>query len=68
MQDVLDTKTAYTIVGTAVNPDLVGITLATTLTLPPGATQTDKDTATGQAIAAASRCDPHRSEGPDILE
>lgn len=53
VQDVLDTKTAYPIIGTAVNPDLVGITLATTLTLPPGATQTDKDTATDQAIAAA---------------
>jgi hypothetical protein len=53
VQDVLDTKTAYPITGTAVNPDLVGISLATTLTLPPGATQTDQDTATGQAIAAA---------------
>ncbi|MEO8595857.1 MAG: baseplate J/gp47 family protein [Candidatus Solibacter sp.] len=54
VQEVLNKHTAYPLTGIAVNPDLVGITMATTLTLSPGATQTDKDTATGQALAAAT--------------
>ena len=53
VQDTIDTTVAFPLTGTAVNPDLVGITLATTITLVAGSTQTDKDTAAGQAAAAA---------------
>ena len=40
--------------GTALNPDLVGISLETTISTIAGASQTDKDTAVAQAIAAAA--------------
>jgi hypothetical protein len=36
-----------------VSPDLVGITLATTISMVAGSSQTDRDTAAGQAAAAA---------------
>jgi hypothetical protein len=39
--------------GAAVSPDLVGITLATTISMVAGSSQTDRDTAAGQAAAAA---------------
>jgi uncharacterized phage protein gp47/JayE len=53
VQDTLDQTVAFPLTGTAVNPDLVGISLATTLSLVSGLTQTDKDTAVAQATAAA---------------
>jgi hypothetical protein len=53
VQDTIDTTVAFPLTGTAVNPDLVGISLATTITLVAGSTQVDKDTAAGQAAAAA---------------
>jgi len=39
--------------GSVINPDLIGITFATTITLVAGATSTDQNTAIGQASAAA---------------
>jgi hypothetical protein len=51
--DQEDDDSCFPLTGTAVNPDLVGISLATTITLVAGSTQTDKDTAAGQAAAAA---------------
>jgi hypothetical protein len=53
VQDSIDQTVAFPLTGTALNPNLVGITFATTITLVPGATQTDKDTAASQAIAGA---------------
>jgi hypothetical protein len=53
VQDTIDQNVAFPLTGTAVNPDLVGITLATTISLVAGSSQTDRDTAIGQAAAAA---------------
>lgn len=53
MQDTIDQTVAFPLTGTALNPDLVGFTFATTITTIAGATQTDKDTAVAQASAAA---------------
>jgi hypothetical protein len=41
VQDTLDQTVAFPITGVASNPDLVGITLATTISLVSGTTQTD---------------------------
>lgn len=51
--DQINDKVAFPLTGTALNPDLVGITLATTLTLLPGTTSTDRDSASAQAVSAA---------------
>jgi len=48
-QDTINQAVAYPLTGTVLNPDLVGITLATTIAV---STQTDKDTAAGQAVSA----------------
>jgi hypothetical protein len=53
VQDAIDQNVAFPLTGAALNPDQIGITLATTISTVAGSTQTDKDTATGQAIAAA---------------
>jgi hypothetical protein len=53
VQDAIDQNVAFPLTGIALNPDQIGITLATTISTVAGSTQTDKDTATGQAIAAA---------------
>jgi hypothetical protein len=44
---------AFPLTGVALNPDLVGVTLATTLSLVAGSSQTDRDTASSQTAAAA---------------
>jgi hypothetical protein len=54
VQDAIDQNVAFPLTGTALNPDLVGITLATTLSTVAGSTQTEKDTATGEAIRPIS--------------
>jgi hypothetical protein len=54
VQDTLDQTVAFPITGIASNPDLVGFTLSTTLSLISGTTQTDRDNAIAQANAAAS--------------
>jgi hypothetical protein len=53
VQDTIDQNVAFPLTGAAVNPDLVGITLATTISMIAGSSQTDRDTAIGQAAAAA---------------
>ena len=53
VQDTIDQNVAFPLTGDAVNPDLVGITLATTISMVAGSSQTDQDTAVGQASAAA---------------
>jgi hypothetical protein len=45
VQDTLDQTVAFPITGVVSNPDLVGITLATTISLVSGTTQTDRDIA-----------------------
>lgn len=52
-QDTLDQTVAFPLTGTALNPDLVGVTLATTIALVAGSSQTDRDTAASQTSAAA---------------
>jgi hypothetical protein len=53
VQDAIDQNVAFPLTGAAVSPDLVGITLATTISMISGSSQTDRDTAAGQAAAAA---------------
>jgi hypothetical protein len=52
-QETLDQTVAFPLTGLALNPDLVGVTVATTLTLVAGSSQTDRDTAASQTAAAA---------------
>lgn len=52
-QDTIDQTVAFPLTGTALNPDLVGVSLAVTLSLAASASTTDKDTASSQAVAAA---------------
>lgn len=52
VQDTIDQTVAFPLTGTALNPDLVGITLATTISMTAGSTQTDQDTAVSPATAA----------------
>jgi hypothetical protein len=54
VQDTIDQTVAFPITGLAINPDLVGITFSTTISLVSGTTQTDRDNAISQARAAAS--------------
>jgi hypothetical protein len=53
VQDTIDQNVAFPLTGAAVNPDLVGVTLSTTISMIAGSSQTDRDTAIGQAAAAA---------------
>lgn len=53
VQERIDQTVAFPLTGTALNPDLVGITLSATLSIASGSTQTDRDTVIGQAAAAA---------------
>jgi hypothetical protein len=53
VQDRIEEKAVFPITGTALNPDLVGVTLATTLTITAGASQTDREVAAAQARQAA---------------
>jgi hypothetical protein len=45
VQDTLDQTVAFPVTGVASNPDLVGITLSTTISLVSGTAQTDRDIA-----------------------
>jgi hypothetical protein len=55
VQSQIDDLVAFPLTGTAVNPDLVGISLSTTLPMAAGSTADDQQTAISQGIAAA-RC------------
>ena len=54
VQSAIDASTAWPLVGTAVQPDLVGISLSTTLTFVSGATTSQKSGAIISAQTAAS--------------
>ena len=53
VQDTIDQTVAFPVTGLAVNPDLVGITFATTITLVSGTTATDCGTVISRRPAAA---------------
>lgn len=53
VQAQMNTATAWPIVGVATQPDLIGISLATTLTFVSGATSSQQQTAIANAAAAA---------------
>jgi hypothetical protein len=53
VQQVLDTYSAYPLIGTAIAPDLVGISLDTTVTFVVGASLDDQNTALANATSAA---------------
>ncbi len=52
--DQINQVTAFPLSGTAINPDIVGVSLNTTIKLTAGASSTDKQTASAQAVAAAT--------------
>ena len=52
VQQALNDNAAYPATGTALNPDLVGISLETTIELKSGATTTDQQTAIAAATTA----------------
>lgn len=54
VQDTLNSSIAYPMTALAITPDLVGITLATTITCVSAASQTDQQTAVRLATQAAS--------------
>ena len=60
VQDTIDQTVAFPLTGDAVSPDLVGITMATTISMIAGSSSADGDTAVGQATAAAQVYIKHR--------
>src|SRR5664279_1261896 len=53
VQTTINNNVAFPLTGTAIAPDLVGISLVTTLSMSAGASTTDQDTVIGEAVAAA---------------
>ena len=53
VQQTINDNVAFPLTGTAIAPDLVGISLVTTLSMPAGASSTDGDMVIGEAVAAA---------------
>ena len=54
VQAQMNTATAWPIVGTAVQPDLIGISLSTTITFVSGATSSQQQSAIANAVSAAA--------------
>jgi uncharacterized phage protein gp47/JayE len=53
VQQVINDNIAFPLTGSAIAPDLVGISLVTTLSMATSNSTTDKDTVIGEAVAAA---------------
>jgi len=53
VQQTINDNVAFPLTGTAIAPDLVGISLVTTLAMSAGASTTDQDMVIGEAVAAA---------------
>jgi hypothetical protein len=53
VQQVINDNIAFPLTGSAIAPDLVGISLVTTLSMSAGASSTDQDMVIGEAVAAA---------------
>ena len=53
VQQTINDNVAFPLTGTAIAPDLVGISLVTTLSVSAGASTTDQDMVIGEAVAAA---------------
>ena len=67
IQDALNQTSAFPITGTAINPDLIGISLSTTLTLTSSATQTDQQTAIAAAVQAAQNYINNLAIGQELV-
>jgi phage-related baseplate assembly protein len=67
VQEALNQTAAFPLTGTALNPDLVGISLATTITLAASATQTDQQTAIAAAVQAAQNYINDLSVGQQLI-
>lgn len=67
VQAQLNTATAWPIVGTATQPDLVGISLTTTVTFVSGATTSEQQTAIANAQAAAENYINNLSVGQTLV-
>jgi hypothetical protein len=67
VQDALAGYVAFPITGTALNPDLVGFSLSTTITLSPKATSTDAQTAVSNAVAAVQNYINNLSVGQELV-
>jgi Baseplate J-like protein len=67
VQDALAGFVAFPIVGTALNPDLVGFSLSTTITLSPSATSTDAQTAVSNAVSAVQNYINNLNVGQELV-
>ncbi len=67
VQDTIDQTVAFPVTGLAVNPDLVGITFATTITLVSGTTATDRNTAVAQADRRRQTYSNHLGVGNPLI-
>lgn len=66
-QASMDANTAYPLTGTALAPDLVGISLATTITLQSGLNSIDQSSVVSAAQTAASNYINNLSVGADLV-
>lgn len=67
VQTQMNGATAWPIVGRAVQPDLIGISLATTLTFTSGATSSQQQTAISNAVAAAENYISNLTTGQTLV-
>jgi hypothetical protein len=66
-QQALDENAAYPINGVALNPDLVGISLATSISLKAGASATDQQTAISAATTAVQNYLNNLAIGQELI-
>ena len=67
VQETLNQTVAFPLTGTALNPDLIGISLNTTITLVSSATQTDQQTAIAAAVQAAQNYINNLAVGQELV-
>jgi hypothetical protein len=67
VQQVLNTYSAYPLVGTATAPDLVGISLSTTVTFIAGASVADQNAALANATSAAETYIDNLTIGQELI-
>lgn len=66
-QNAINNFVAFPLTGAVLNPDLVGISLATTITLTANSTSTDQANAVAQAVAAAQNYINNLTVGQELV-
>jgi len=67
VQVAINNTTAYPLTGLAIVPDLVGISIATTITMKPGLSNLDQSEAAASAIAAAQNYIDNLNVGQELI-